>query len=64
MTDPFEWHVGMKIETQEHKIDFWRVDIHPYEGIVTGIVRTPTGFEGDEKPDIVVVTPEHYYKEE
>lgn len=61
--EPLEWHVGIKIEDKNNKIDYWRVDIHPYDGIVTGIVRVPTGFEGYEMPDIVVVYPEHYMKE-
>ena len=60
MAQPHEWHVGMKIETNSGKIEYWRVDIHPYDGIVTGIVRTQ--FEGDEKPDVLVVEPQHYVK--
>ena len=51
--EPYEWHVGIKIETREGKIDYWRVDIEPYEAIITGIVRVPMGFDGDEKPDVV-----------
>jgi hypothetical protein len=57
--EPFKWHVGVKIESKLGRILYWRVIIHPYEGIVIGIVREPTGFEGDEHEvkDVVVVYP-------
>ena len=46
--EPFKWHVGVKIEDNSGYIDNWRVIIHPYEGIITGIVRELTEFEGNE----------------
>jgi len=65
MAEPLKWHVGIKIETMEHKIDYWRVVIHPYDGIVIGIVNTPLGFDGREEEvrDIVVVFPEYMTQE-
>lgn len=62
---PFKWHIGIKIENGFNKIDYWRVIIHPYEGIVLGIVNEPTGFDGNERnvKDVVVVFPEHYMAE-
>ncbi len=63
MNEPLEWSVGVKIETRLGKINYWRVDIHPYDGIITGIVDTPLGFKGDEKPDIIVATPQFVYEE-
>lgn len=61
--EPYEWHVGIKVETRQGKIDLWRVDVHPFEGLITGVVRTPTGYEGDT-PDVLYVSPDHYVEEE
>ena len=63
--EPFKWHVGLKIENRDGKIDYWRVVIHPYDGLCIGIVDEPTGFSGREKEvnDITVVFPEHFTSE-
>lgn len=65
MGDPLKWHVGVKIENRDGGIKYWRVMIHPYDGIVIGIANAPTGFEGTEEEvrDVVVVFPEHYMME-
>ena len=65
MTEPLKWHIGIKIVTSEGKIDYWRVIIHPYEGIVLGIVNTPLGFDGKESEvrDRIIVSPEHFIEE-
>ena len=59
--EPFKWHVGIKIENRDGKIDYWRVVIHPYDGICIGIVNEPTGFSGkdSEVSDVVVVFPNY-----
>jgi hypothetical protein len=64
-SEPLKWHVGMKVENRVGRIEYWRVIIHPYDGIVIGIVKEPTGFEGNEHEvnDIVVVYPDHFTKE-
>ena len=62
---PIKWHVGIKVETRLHKINYWRVMIHPYDGVVIGIVNEPTGFEGREKEvqDIMVVNSRYFVEE-
>lgn len=59
--EPLKWHVGIKVENRDGKIDYWRVVIHPYDGIVIGVVDEPTGFSGrdDEVRDVVVVFPDY-----
>jgi len=57
--EPLKWHVGLKIENRDGRIDYWRVVIHPYDGIVIGIVREPCGFSGKEEKDIVIVYPDY-----
>lgn len=65
MAEPFKWHVGVKLEDRFGKISYWRVIIHPYEGIIVGVVNEPTGFEGREKDvrDVVVVFPDYMTQE-
>lgn len=61
MGEPFEWHIGIKVEESSGKITHFRVDIEPYDGIITGIVNEE--FDGTSTPDIVLLYPD-YYKEE
>lgn len=59
--EPLKWHVGIKIENRDGKIEYWRVVIHPYDGICIGIIKEPCGFEGrdSEVRDVVVVFPDY-----
>jgi len=61
--EPMEWHIGIKTETREGKIDYWRVDVHAFDGIITGIVEAPTGFTGNEIFKKIVVQPKYYAEE-
>ena len=65
MAEPLKWHVGAKTETPEGKISYLRVIIHPYDGIVIGVVGQLTEFSGEERDvnDIVVIFPNHYMEE-
>jgi len=58
-----EWHVGIKVESEFGKIDYWRIDIDCYTGGITGIVETPTGFTGNEIPEVKYITPKYYAEE-
>lgn len=60
MGQPYEWHVGIQVLTPEKEKKDWRVDIHPINGMVTGIANEKYDGNTLEK---VYIQPDYYFKE-
>lgn len=61
MGAPYEWHIAVKVETQEREKMHWRIDIHPYTGIITGIVNEK--YDGTTFPEKIYIQPDLFTKE-
>lgn len=55
---PWKWNVGFKIIKPSRGQEQVRVLMHPYEGFITGIVKEPAGYTGQDLNDLKVLFPQ------
>lgn len=54
---PWKWEVGFRVHYPDFREEEILVILNPYDGYVTGKIKKPTGYTGEESHDLKVLLP-------
>lgn len=61
---PWKWELGFMLRKPEGKREQIKLIMHPYEGYLTGIVKEPSGYTGQDSNDLKVLFPQVTIKDD